>query len=69
MANISRDSIKKLVKDQFKVSITDGGAEAIASILEGEAKKISDFAVRNAKSNSRDKVTKTDIVDYVIKEG
>ena len=69
MGSISRSSIKKLIKRHFDVSITNGGAEEIAKILEGEAKNISSFAVKNAKKNSRDKVTKKDIHDYVIKGG
>lgn len=69
MGNISRASIKKLVKKHFDVSITDGGAEEIAKILESEAETISKFAVGNAKKNSRDRVTKKDIRDYVIKGG
>ena len=67
MANISRNSIKKLVKEHFSVGITDGGADELAFILENEAKRISSFAVDNAKKCSRGKVTKKDIVDYVIK--
>ena len=67
MGKISRDSIKKLIKKHFAVSVTDGGADEIAKILEGEAKRISDFAVKNAEKNRRDKVTNKDIKEYVIK--
>ena len=67
MGKISRDSIKKLIKKHFAVSVTDGGADEIAKILEVEAKRISDFAVKNAKRNRRDKVTNKDIREYVIK--
>ncbi len=67
MANISRGSIKRLVKEHFSVGITDGGADELAFILENEAKRISSFAVDNAKRSSRGKVTKKDIVDYAIK--
>lgn len=69
LGNISRSSIKKLVKKHFAVNITDGGAEEIAKILECEAENISRFAVKNAKKNSRGKVTKKDINDYMIKGG
>jgi histone H3/H4 len=67
VGKISRDSIKKLVKKHFAVSVTDGGADEIAKILEVEAERISSFAVKNAKKNRRDKVTKRDIKEYVIK--
>ena len=67
MGTISRTSIKKLVKKHYGVGITAGGADEIAKILEVEAQKISSYAVKNAKKNSRDKVTKKDINDYVIK--
>ncbi|MHB1829961.1 MAG: hypothetical protein ACYCO0_01065 [Candidatus Micrarchaeaceae archaeon] len=67
MGTISRASIKKLIKKHFDVKVTDGGVDEIAKILELEAVRISDFAVRNAKKNKRDNVTKKDINDYVIK--
>ena len=69
VGKISRESVKRLAKKHFGVSITNGGADEIACILEGEAKLISDFAVNNAKKNSRSKVTKKDIHDYMIKGG
>ena len=67
MGTISRASIKKLIKKHFDVKVTDGGVDEIAKILELEAVRISDFAVRSAKKNRRDKVTRKDINDYVIK--
>lgn len=67
MGKISRDAIKRLIKRHFEVSVTDGGADEIAKILEGEAERIASYAVKSAKKNSRDKVTKKDIKDYVIR--
>jgi histone H3/H4 len=67
MAKISRSSVRKFVREHFGVNITDGGADEIAGILEGEASRISSFAVGNARKDSREKVTKKDIIDYVIK--
>ncbi len=66
MATISRSSIKALIKKRFKATITRGGAEELARILESEAKRISSFAVQNAKKNKREKVTRSDIKDYMI---
>ncbi len=67
MASISRAAIRKLVKSHFKVNITDGGADEIAKILEDEAAAISHYAVGSAKTDKRDRVTKKDISDYIIK--
>ena len=69
MANIPKQAIKKLIKKYFKVNISDDGAVAIASILENKAKRISKFAVNNAKKEKRDRVTKKDIEEYVLKIG
>lgn len=68
MATISRSSIKALIKKKFKATITPGGADELARILENEAKRISSFAVLNAKKNKREKVTRSDIKDYIIKD-
>ncbi len=69
MANIPKQAIKKLIKNYFKVNISDDGALALARILENKAKRISKFAVRNAKKEKRDRVTKKDIEEYVLKIG
>ena len=69
MANIPKQAIKKLIKSYFKVNISDDGAVALARILENKAKRISKFAVRNAKKEKRDRVTKKDIEEYVLKIG
>lgn len=66
MANISRASIKKMVKKFFDVNITDDGADEIAKILEAKAREISKYAVDNAKRSNREKVTKEDIARYII---
>ncbi len=69
MANIPKQAIKKLIKNYFKVNISDDGAVALARILDDKAKRISKFAVRNAKREKRDRVTKKDIEEYVLKIG
>jgi histone H3/H4 len=66
-ANIPMQAIKKLVNKHAKVKITDDGAREIARILDSEAKRISAFAVKNAKKNKRDEISKKDILDYIIK--
>lgn len=67
MANISTASIKKLIREYFDADITEDGAEEMAKVLSLEAKKISKFAVNNAKKEKREKVTKKDIMEYVYK--
>ena len=69
MASIPRSAIKKLVKKYFKSDITDGGAEALARILEKEAKQISEHAVENARKESREKVMGKDVKNYLMKKG
>ncbi len=68
MAKIPKKSIKELVKNYFGASITEDGAEELALILEKKANEISKFAVNNAKTKGRKKVTKEDIKKYVINE-
>jgi len=69
VANIPKQAIKKLIKKYFGVNISDDGAVALAKILESKAKRISKFAVKNAKREKRDRVTKKDIEEYVLKIG
>ncbi len=68
MASISKQAIKKLVRQHFKATITDDGAAELARILENEAAKISRFAVGNAKKANRAKVTRDDVRTYKIKK-
>ncbi len=66
MANIPRAAIRQLVRKYFKATITEGGADELARMLEAEAEKISKFAVENAKREKRNKVSKRDIAKYVV---
>lgn len=66
MVRIPNESIKRIIKEYVKVNITEDGASAIAKILEGKAKTISKFAVRNAKKEGRSKITKEDILKYIM---
>ena len=66
MAKIPRSAIKQLVKSYFHASITEGGADALAKMLESEAERISKFAVENARKENRAKVTRKDIARYVM---
>ena len=69
MATIPNQYIKKLLNKSFRVNITDDGAKEIARILEKEAQRISKYAVQNAKKDNRGKVTKKDIMAYIINKG
>jgi len=67
MAQLSRENIKKLVKKYTNANITDDGADAIAKLLEKKAREISSFAVRKAKEKKKDKITKEEINEYILK--
>ncbi len=69
MAGIPKQAIKKMIKQKFGLQITEDAAGVLALMLEKKARKISEFAVGNAKKNKRGKVIKKDIEDYVIKVG
>jgi hypothetical protein len=67
MAQLSREKIKKLVKKYTNANITDDGADAIAKLLEKKAREISSFAVKKAKEKKKDKITKEEINEYILK--
>jgi len=67
MAQLSRDNIKKLVKKYTNANITDDGADAIAKLLEKKAREISSFAVRKAKEKKKNRITKEEINEYILK--
>ncbi|MGC8710202.1 MAG: histone-like protein [Candidatus Micrarchaeia archaeon] len=69
MASLSRGNIKKLIKKYTKANITDDGIDAVAKLLESKAMEISKFAVKNAKQKKREKITKEDIMEYVVRHG
>ncbi len=69
MATIPTQAIKRMVLHSFGLKITDDAARAMAQELERKAKRISRFAVSNAKKEKRNKVTKKDIEEYVMKIG
>ena len=69
MATIPRQAVKKLFNKYFGLQITDKGADALARVLEKKAKRISAFAVKNAKKDKRNKVTRKDIQEYILKVG
>jgi histone H3/H4 len=69
MATIPKQAVKKIFNKYFGLQITEDGASALARLLEKKAKKISAYAVKNAKKEKRDKITKKDIEDYVLKVG
>ena len=69
MATIPKQAVKKIFSRYFGLQITDEGAGALARVLEKKAKSISAFAVKNARKDKRNKVTKADIQEYVLKVG
>lgn len=69
MAAIPKQAIQKMIMRSFGLKITDDAASALAQMLERKAKRMSSYAVKNAKKHKRNKVTKEDIEDYVMKVG
>ena len=69
MASIPKQAIKKMVQESFGLQITDDAAGALARLLERRARKISKFAVKNARKEKRGKVMKKDVQEYVLKVG
>ncbi|MEM3201560.1 MAG: hypothetical protein QXS78_01155 [Candidatus Micrarchaeaceae archaeon] len=69
VAGIPDDAVRAFVKKYAKVKITEDAVREIAKMLNAEATRISKFAVKNAKKEKRDKITKKDIMDYVLKRG
>ncbi len=67
MATIPKQAVKEIFGKYFGLQLTDDGADALARVLEKKAKSISEYAVKNAKKDKRNKVTKKDIQDYVLK--
>jgi histone H3/H4 len=68
MPKIPKAVIKELVKDRG-LRLNEKAADAITKILEKKAKEIAEYAVKNAKKNNREKITKEDIEAYIMKYG
>lgn len=71
MHNISKTSIKKMVKNGSNPNaiISDKAAAAIARMLEQKAKRIAKYAVKRARSKKRDTITEEDIDAYRLRFG
>lgn len=71
MRNISKASIKKMVKNSSNPNaiISDRAAEAIARLLESKAKSIAKYAVKRAKGKKRSTITEEDIDAYRVRFG
>lgn len=69
MASIPKQAIQRMIKESFGLQITDDAASALAGMVERKARKISKFAVKNAKKEKRSKVVKKDIEEYMLKVG
>ncbi len=66
---ISNAMVKRMVKENSNVAISDSAAAAIARILEKKAKTIAKSAVGRAKKQGRKMVTSEDIDYYRMKLG
>ncbi len=68
-AGLSKEEVKRFVEKEYKVRATDDCADEIVKILEAEAKKIADFAVKKAKTDNRMTIRKDDVAEYVARFG
>ncbi len=66
---ISKNTIKRIVKESTNAKISDSAAELLAKILEKKAGNIAEHAVQHAKKKNRNIVTLEDIEDYKLKGG
>lgn len=64
---ISRQMLKRFIKENFGAMITDDAVDELASILERKAKEISKNAVESAKRENRRKIVAEDIESYRLK--
>lgn len=69
MGKVSKASIKRLVKNNSGIKISDTAIESIAKLLEAKAKKIAEYAVKRAKAHNREVVTEEDVDTYRLKFG
>ncbi len=69
MPSISRNSVKGLIAKYTGAALTDDAADEIAKLLTKKAIEISKLAVRRAKKENRNKITKKDIVDCILNKG
>jgi histone H3/H4 len=69
MPGISKATVKRLVKENSGVMLSDEAADEIVEILERKAKEIAAHAVANAKRRNRSVILEEDIEDYAIKKG
>lgn len=64
---ISKSVLKRFVKENFGLSMSEGAAEELSNILEKKAKDISSYAVEKAKKRKRNEILTEDIKSYKIK--
>lgn len=69
MPSISKSSVKELITKYTGARITDDAAAEIAKLLTKKAIEISKLAVKRAKKESREKITKKDIIDCILNKG
>ena len=69
MAGISKATVKRLVRENSGVMLSDGAADALVGMLEKKAREMAAHAVANAKRRNRNIILEEDIEDYSIKKG
>ncbi len=66
---IPKATIRKIMKKDGDIKISDSAAEAIAEMLEKRAKSIANYAVKRAKKQGRKTVSQEDVDTYRMKFG
>ena len=69
VSGISKAAVKRLVKENSGVRLSDGAADEIVAMLERKAREIAAHAVANAKRRNRSVILEEDIEDYAMKKG
>jgi histone H3/H4 len=66
---LSKNDIKRIIKKEADIRVSDAAAKAIATLLETKAKTIAKYAVNRAGKKGRRTVTAEDVDTYRLRFG
>ena len=69
LGKVSKTAIKRLVKSNSGIAMSNAALESIAKLLEAKAKRIAEYAVKRAKAHNRNTVVEEDVDTYRLKFG
>ncbi len=64
---ISKVMLRRFVRENFGLTMSEGAADELSRILEKKARDISEYAVGKAKKRKRSRILTEDIESYKIK--